>query len=325
MDIILPAAGFGTRLRPHTWSKPKPLVTVAGKPMIEHVLDRLMPFNPDKLVFITGYLGDQLEAWARKTYTDVELAFIHQPEMLGQTDAILRTRDVCHDDAIILFPDALFEADFAGLSELGVDVVAFTKVIDDPSAYGVAVVEDGYVTRLVEKPSEPVSNLALIGIYYFNNIVDLYTAMDEQIARKIQLKGEYFLADAVQIMIDNGKRIITKPVGSWEDCGNAEALLATNRYLLSSTPPSPAQRAGSVIIPPSFVHRDAQLENAVVGPFASIGADSVIHNSIVRDAIVEDGSSIENAIIEHSIIGRGSDVVGHAVHLNIGDTTKVSL
>jgi glucose-1-phosphate thymidylyltransferase len=325
VDIILPAAGFGTRLRPHTWSKPKPLVTVAGKPMIEHVLDRLMPFNPDKLVFITGYLGDQLEAWARKTYTDVELAFIQQPEMLGQTDAILRTRDVCHDDAIILFPDALFEADFTGLSELGVDVVAFTKIIDDPSAYGVAVVEDGYVTNLVEKPSEPVSNLALVGIYYFNNIVDLYAAMDEQIARKIQLKGEYFLADAVQIMIDNEKRIITKPVGSWEDCGNAEALLATNRYLLSSTPPSPAQRAGSVIIPPSFVHKDAQLEHAVVGPFASIGADSVIRNSIVRDAIVEDGSSIENAIIEHSIIGRGSDVVGHAVQLNIGDTTKVSL
>lgn len=160
MDIILPAAGFGTRLRPHTWSKPKPLVTVAGKPMIEHILDQLMPYGPSKLVFITGYLGDQLETWARQRYPDVELVFVNQPEMLGRTDAVLRTREYCHDDAIILYPDALFDADFAELSDLDADAVAFTKVIDDPSAYGVAVVEGDRVTRLVEKPKEPSPILA---------------------------------------------------------------------------------------------------------------------------------------------------------------------
>lgn len=325
MDIILPAAGFGTRLRPHTWSKPKPLVPVAGKPMIEQILDRLMPYGPDKLVFITGYRGDQLEEWARATYKDVELAFVHQPEMLGQTDAVLRTRDICHDDALILYPDALFEADFSGLADLDVDGVAYTKVIDDPSAYGVAVVEDGFITGLVEKPSEPVSNLALIGIYYFKQVQDLYAAMDEQIRRKIMIKGEYYLTDAVQIMVEQGKKFITRDVKSWEDCGNAEALLTTNRYLLSNDPPSPAQRPGNVIVPPSFVHRDATLENAVVGPYASIGAGSVVRNAIVRDAIVENNTHIENVILEHSIVGSDADVIGRAAQLNIGDTTKVNL
>jgi len=132
MDVIFPVAGLGSRLRPQTWSKPKPLVSVAGKPMFEHVMDRILPVEPEKLVFITGYLGDQLEAWARQTYPDIELAFVEQPEMLGQTDAIVRTRDICKDDALILFPDALFEADFSTLEEIDADGVIFTKVVEDP-------------------------------------------------------------------------------------------------------------------------------------------------------------------------------------------------
>lgn len=326
MDIILPAAGFGTRLRPHTWSKPKPLVTVAGKPMIEHVIDRLLPYGPEKLVFITGYLGDKLEAWARERYTDIELAFVPQPEMLGQSDAILRTREICRDDAIILFPDALFEADFAGLAELPVDGVAYTKVIDDPSAYGIAVSDaEGRITKLVEKPKDPISHDALVGIYYFKNILDLFAAMDEQIERSIKTKGEYYLSDAVQIMVEQGKTFIKKEITSWEDCGNAEALLQTNRYLLTNDQPSPAQRPGSVINHPSFVHRDAILENAVVGPYASIGKGAVVRNSIVRDVIIEDDSVVEDVVIENSVIGSKVEVIGKASRLNIGDTTKVTL
>ncbi|MGI8404278.1 MAG: sugar phosphate nucleotidyltransferase [Thermomicrobiales bacterium] len=325
MDIILPAAGFGTRLRPQTWSKPKPLVSVAGKPMMEHILDRLMPYEPSKLVFITGYLGDQLETWARSRYPDVELAFVHQPEMLGQTDAVLRTRGVCHNDALILYPDALFDADFSGLADLDVDGVAYTQVIDDPSAYGVAVVEDGKITKLVEKPQEPVSNLGLIGIYYLKQIEQLYAAMDEQIRRKIQLKGEYYLTDAIEIMVEDGRRFITRDVAAWKDCGNADALLQTNTYLLKSNPPSPAQRAGSVIIHPSFVHREATLENAIVGPYASIGAGTVIRNSVIRDAIIENDSLIEDVVLEHTVIGRKSEVKGNVSRLNVGDTTKVTL
>lgn len=325
MDIIFPVAGLGTRLRPQTWSRPKPLVSVAGKPMFEHVLDRIMPYEPRKLVFITGYLGDQIEAWARATYPDVELAFVEQPEMLGQTDAIIRTRGICDEDALILFPDALFEADFSGLGELAADAVIFTKEVADPSALGVTLVEDGFVTKLIEKPSTFVSSQATVGIYYFKRIEDLYTAIDEQVRQELRTKGEFFIADAMQLMIDSGKTFVTRNIDIWEDCGNADALLHANAYLLSSDPPSPAQRTGSVIVPPSFVHHSAELNNAIIGPNASIGADAVIEDSIVRDSIVEDGARLRGVVLEHSVIGSKSELVGRRLRLNVADSTRVTI
>lgn len=326
MDIILPVAGFGTRLRPHTWSKPKPLVTVAGKAMLAHVLDRVMPVKPEKIVFITGYLGEKIEEWAREHYPNVELVFVEQPEMLGQSDAIYRTREHLDGDALMLFPDALFEADFTKLASRQADGVAFTKYVEDPSAYGVALVDDeGKVTRLIEKPEEPVSHEAVIGIYYFKDVTQLYSAIEEQIAKDIQLKGEYFIADAIQIMIDRGFRFEIEQIDIWEDCGNVEALLDTNRYLLSSEPPSPAQRAGSLIVPPSFVHREAKLEDAVVGPFASIGAGTVVRNSVVRDSIVEEDAEIVDAILQRSVIGAKSNIQGSARSISVGENGKVAL
>lgn len=326
MDIILPVAGLGTRLRPHTWSKPKPLVTVAGKAMLAHVLDRVMPVKPEKLVFITGYLGEMIEEWARENYPDVELVFVEQPEMLGQSDAIYRTREHVNGDALMLFPDALFEADFTGLVDRAVDGVAFTKHVEDPSAYGVALLDDdGKITKLIEKPQEPVSHEAVIGIYYFKDMKELYSAIEEQMERNIQLKGEYFIADAIQIMIDRGARFEIEQIDIWEDAGNAEALLDTNQYLLSSEPPSPAQRTGSLIVPPSFVHREAKLEDAVVGPYASIGKGTVIRNSVVRDSIVEEDAEIVDAILQRSVIGSKSVIQGSARSISVGENGKVAL
>lgn len=324
VDIILPVAGLGTRLRPQTWSKPKPLVSVAGKPMLEHVLDRVMPLNPDKLVFITGFLGDQIESWARATY-DIDLAFVVQPEMLGQTDAILRCREISTDDAVIIFPDMIFEADFSELSALDIDGAMYTKEVADPSAFGIAIVQNGRITKVIEKPEDPVSNLAVVGINYFRHMPDLYSAIDEQMAKGIKTKNEYFIADAIQIMIDRGKKFITQPVTVWEDCGNAEALLHTNTYLLQNDPPSPAQRPGAVIIPPSYVARSATIENAVIGPYSSIGNGAVIRDAVVRGSIVDDDAIIEGAILEHSLIGRKARIAGHAARLNAGDTTTVAL
>lgn len=325
MEVIFPVAGLGSRLRPQTWSKPKPLVSVAGKPMFEHVLDRVLPLNPERLVFITGYLGDQIEAWARATYPDVELEFVDQPEMLGQTDAIIRTRGVSRGSALILFPDALFEADFSALSDLDTDGVIFTKEVEDPSALGVTLVENGFVTRLIEKPATPISTQATVGIYYFASIEDLYTAIDEQIRQELRTRDEYFIADAIQLMIDAGKKFVTSNIDIWEDCGNVDALLQTNQYLLSSDPPSPVQRTGSVIIPPSFVHRTADIENAIIGPYASVGAGAVIRDSVVRDAVIEDEASLHGVVIEHSLIGRRASVDGRPHQLNVADQTKVLL
>ena len=326
LDIILPVAGLGTRLRPQTWSKPKPLVSIAGKTILEHVLDRVMVVEPEKIVLITGFRADDMVAWADENLT-VEVEFVHQPKMLGQTDAIVRAREVSRKDALILFPDALFEGDFSNLATVDADVVMYTKVVEDPSALGIAVVEDGRIVKLVEKPKDLISKLAVIGIYYVRSMPALYAAIDEQMARGITTKGEYFIADAIQLMIDNGAKVISQEVTFWEDAGNTEALLATNAMLLDrgAGVAGTALRGDSVVIGPSAVHPDAVIESSVVGPHASIAAGVVIRNSVVSDAIVEAGAHIAEAVVRHSLVGRSAVVTGSAKRLNVGDNSVVTL
>jgi len=324
LDIILPVAGLGTRLRPQTWSKPKPLVELAGKPILQHVLERLIPLQPDRLIFITGFLGDQIEAWAR-SWSAVPSHFVVQPEMRGQTDAIIRTRDLVEGDALILFPDMIFEAEFGVVKSTDADVVAFTKEVDDPSAFGIALEEEGRVTRLIEKPQEPVSHQALVGMYYVRSMPQMFEAIDEQMDRGIMLKNEYFIADAVQVMIDRGARVVTAPVTVWEDCGNVEALLATNQYLLKRDAPSARPRPDATIIAPSFVAADAIIERSVIGPYASVGAGASVRDAVLGDAIVEAGAVVAGVIVSHAIIGRKASLRGRPVQLNVGDTSTIEL
>ncbi|MCC6944649.1 MAG: NTP transferase domain-containing protein [Thermomicrobiales bacterium] len=323
MDIVMPVAGLGTRLRPQTWSKPKPLVPVAGKPMLAHVLDRVLALEPERLVFITGYLGDQIEQWVTQNY-DIPSLFVEQTEMRGQTDAIIRIRESVRDDALILFPDALFEADFSGIGRSDADVIMYTKVVEDPSAYGIAVVENDRIVKLVEKPQVFISALAVIGIYYFRSMPDLYDAIDEQFERGLSLKNEYFIADAIQLMIDKGKKVVSSEIPEWRDCGNDETLLDTNRYLLETLQPA-APRSDSVIIQPSFVSDLAVVERSVVGPHASIGPRAHIRDSIVSDSIVDEDALIDGANISSSVVGRGAQVRGRPAAINVSDMSKVAL
>ena len=326
MDVILPVAGLGSRLRPQTWTKPKPLVSLAGKPILEHVIDRVLPINPDRLVFITGFLGDQVEAWARQRYPDMDLAFVHQPVMRGQTDAIVRTRDIVRNDALILFPDMLFETDWSLLDGLDADGVMFTKEVEDPFALGVAVLhEQGYITKLVEKPQSFISSLAVIGIYYIKDMLRLFDAIDLQIERNIALNGEYFIADAIQLMIDDGAKIVTAPVTEWEDAGNVPNLLATNRWALERMDLPAVNRNGAVVIQPSIVDPSATVERSVIGPYACIGANAVVRDSILSDTIVEENATIEHSILENTLIGRRATVRGRANGLNIGDDSAVNV
>jgi glucose-1-phosphate thymidylyltransferase len=323
MDIVMPVAGLGSRLRPQTWSKPKPLVSVGGKPMLAHVLDRVIGLEPERLVFITGYLGDQIEEWVEANY-DVPSIFVEQTEMKGQTDAIVRIRDQVRNDALILFPDMLFEADFSDIEATDADVIMYTKEVEDPSALGIAVVEEGRIVKLVEKPKDLISRLAVIGIYYIRNMPDLYEAIDEQMRLGLSLKNEYFIADAIQLMIDKGKKVVPSLVSEWQDCGNDEALLDTNRYLLETTCPA-GERIDRLIIQPSFVDATASIERSVVGPHASIGSGAVVRDSLVSDSIVEEGALIDGAHIRHSIVGRNAEVRSKPFSINVGDLSKVTL
>lgn len=320
MDVILPVAGLGSRLRPLTWNRPKPLVSVGGKTILEHVIERVEPVDPDRLIFITGFLGGQVEAWA-KGHLQRPVAFVEQPDMLGQTDAIARTREMAAGAGLVIFPDLVFEADFSGLKNSDADVVLYTKQVDDPSRFGVAVEENGRVTRLVEKPTEPISHEAVVGIYYFKSMPDLFDAIDQQLEAGITLKGEYFLADAIQIMIDRGKKVVTAPVTVWEDCGTIEALLDTNRYLLDQR--STGSVTGTEIREPVSIAPGATVEGGRIGPYVSIGANAVVRNSVIEDSIINDGASIEDSTLNRSVIGCNAQVSGAAASLTVGDLSVV--
>jgi glucose-1-phosphate thymidylyltransferase len=326
VKIILPMAGLGTRLRPHTWSVPKPLVPLAGKAMIDHVFDRLLPLDPEEIICIVGYLGDQIEAYLRGRYS-VPLRFVEQPAMRGQADAVALTRGLVEGPSLVMFVDTIFEADFgplAGLRDRGIDGAIYVKEIADPRRFGIAVTDaEGFATQLVEKPENPVSNLALVGIYYFADTGALYDAIDALIASGKTLKGEYFLADAVQVLLDRGRRLKTLTIPVWEDCGKPEELLQTNRYLLGKLDAAPARYPDSVVIPPSFVDPSATLTRSVVGPHASIGAGATLDGVVIANSIVGEGVTLTNATLSDSILSAGAAVRGRARRLNLGATGEV--
>ena len=323
MQVVLPVAGFGTRLRPQTWSRPKPLVTVAGKTLIDHVLDRLAVLEPEKVVFITGYLGEQIEEHVRSTY-DFESAFVEQREMLGQSHAILQARDEISGPVLVLFPDMIFEADFTVVRSTDADGILWVKQVDDPSRFGVVVKDGERVATLVEKPDEPVSDLAIMGIYYFKDAGRLIDVIERQIADENITKGEYFIADAIQMMIDDGAHFTTTEASVWQDAGTNEALLETNRYLLDMSD-SATSNDEAIIIPPALIDPTATVRHSIIGPYVSVGAGSTVTGSIVKDSIIDNGAQVDGANLDHSIIGREAIVRGGPACLNVGDTSAVDI
>lgn len=324
MNVIIPVAGLGTRLRPQTWSKPKPLVSVAGKPVLGHVLDRLIRLPLDRVVFVTGYLGDQIEHYVRHNY-DFDAVFVEQREQLGQSHAVIQAEGAISGPTLIVFPDMIFEADLGQLKSVDTDGALFVKEVSDPRRFGVVVTEDGRITRLVEKPTDAISNLAVVGLYYFRDIYVLFEAIHYQMTHDLQKNGEYFLADAIQHLIDHGATFTTLNVSVWEDCGKPDALLDTNRYLLERQGYAVEHIEGSVIVPPVVIDPSARIERSVIGPYASIGARVTVANSIVTDSIVDDGAQIETAMLTGSIIGRQAFVRGDYVRVNVGDSSDITL
>jgi len=331
MQIIVPAGGFGTRMRPHTYSKPKPLVPVAGKPSLAHILDSFAGLPISKVVLITGRNGEMMLDYVREHYS-FEAAAVEQKVMRGQSDAILLAEPEIDpdDDLFTIFSDTLFEADLDGVLTLDGDGAAFVKEVPDPSRFGVAVSNaEGLITQMVEKPAEPISHDALTGLYYFRRAGDLYAAIHEQVERGIMLKNEYFLADAVGVMVEHGARLKVLPVSVWEDTGTPDAILHANRYLLrkqqAGGPEAPYVQGTALIVPPAFVAPDARLEHSVVGPYASIGAGSEITDSVVRNSIVGDGARVRAAVLIGALVGDRAVVEGGFQQLNIGDDSSLLL
>ncbi len=328
MKVVIPMAGYGTRLRPHTWSKPKPLVTVAGKPVLGHVLDTFANLSfVEEVVFIVGYLGQQVEEYVQQAYPGLRSSFIEQRELLGQSHAIWLARDRLTGPMLMVFVDTLIEADLSRLGTEKSGGVAYVKAVADPRRFGVAEVgKDGRVTRLVEKPDDVGNNLVVVGQYYFRESAELLKAIDVQMERRTQLKGEYFLADAINVMLQNGLDMRVEPVEVWMDCGTPESLLETNRYLLDHGRDNSAEAAGRghvLIVPPVFIDPTAHVRQAVVGPHVTIAADCVVERSILQDSIIDAGSSIVDTTLAQSLIGRDARVLGRHRSLNVGDSSEV--
>jgi glucose-1-phosphate thymidylyltransferase len=325
MKVIIPMAGYGTRMRPHTYSRPKPLISVAGEPMLKHLLDSLEALEVDEYIFIVGYLGDQIKAWITENY-DFKATFVVQDELIGQAHAIYLAREYLEGPAVILFSDTLFEADLSVIAETKADVLAYTQRVEDPRRFGVVELDDeGRVTRFIEKPSSTENKNAVIGLYYIRDSAWLIRAIETQMKRNEMTKGEFYLADAFQIMIEEGADFRQQNVDVWLDTGKPETVLETNRYLLDhGHDNSHLMHEGVAIVPPVHIHPTATVEEAVIGPYASIGADCVVTGSVIRNSIIDDCAEVHTVMLEGSLIGREAHVAGRYTTLNVGDNSNIN-
>lgn len=321
MRAIIPVAGEGSRLRPHTYSLPKVLINVAGKPIIGHILDKVIADGFDKATIIIGYMGDKIIEYVKANY-NIKFDFVEQEERLGLAHSIYVAKDTITDEPIlIILGDTIYEVDLKPIikenySSLGV------KYVEDPRRFGVAELQNNFITKLIEKPDNPTTNLALVGLYWINNPILLLNCVTELIKRDIKTRGEYQLTDALQMMIDKGEKIKTFNVEGWYDCGKPETLLATNQYLLKQKSNGKTSD-GIVVVPPVYISSKAKIINSVIGPYTTIADDVVIKDSIIRNSIINEGAEIERSLLDNSIIGNKAIVRGAFRRINIGDSSEI--
>lgn len=321
MRAIIPVAGVGSRLRPHTYTVPKVLLNVGGKPIIGHIIDRVIDNGFDEATIIIGYLGEKIKEYILNHYS-IKVDFVEQEERLGLGHAIYLSRHtISRDPILIILGDTVFDVDLKGLVASDHSVLG-VKEVEDPRRFGVAELDNGFISKLVEKPEDPRSKLAVVGIYFIRKPQVLVDCLKEMIKRNVRTKGEFQLTDALQMMIERGEKMKPFTVNGWYDCGKPETLLETNRHLLEHMP-VPNSRHDVVVKPPVFISPKATVKNSVIGPFATVAEEAVVENSIVRNTIVSEGASVHDALLEDSIVGSNARVKGSYKRINIGDSSEL--
>lgn len=325
MKVIIPLAGKGTRLRPHTHTVPKPMLKVAGKPVMDYVMEDVAKLgNVEQVIYITGHLKEKVEAHARTAYSFPGV-FVEQKVQDGTAGAVELARPYVDQPVLIIFVDTIFDADLSIINTSDDDGIIWTKEVEDYQRFGVVVTDaNGHMTKIVEKPSTPISKRANIGLYYIKNWKLLYEGIAHTLKQPAN-KGEFYLTDAFQYMIDHGAKIKVVDVAGWYDAGKMDTLLETNRVMLEKGRAHvPASGLTNVeVIEPVRIEDGATVTDATVGPNVVIGAGSVVTNCTMRDTIIGEKSAVSGSILRDSMIGDGAVLEGVTGSVSIGDHAEV--
>ncbi|MQA92343.1 MAG: NTP transferase domain-containing protein [Gemmatimonas sp.] len=327
MKVVIPLAGKGTRLRPHTHVTPKPLLKVGDKPVMAYILDDLRDLGVREAIFITGHLKEKVEEYVREEYPEFDAHYVVQPVQNGTAGAIELARPYVDEDLLIIFVDTLFEADLSEAKRLPDDVAGaiWVKEVEDYQRFGVVVTdENGFMRKIIEKPKEPISKLANIGLYYIRDWKLLFEGIEHTLERPPGPSGEFYLTDAFQYMIDQGARIKTIEVEGWYDAGKPETVLDTNRQVLETTRAKrPPEQPGVVVHDPVHVADGVELTDCEIGPNVTISAGAAVIRSKLRDVIVGDGAQVEQSDLHDSLVGREARVIGVIGQVDVGDHSVV--
>lgn len=331
--IAIPMAGYGTRMRPHTWSKPKPLIQLAEKTVLDHALDQFASLpgihNAEWVFIISPGQQVQVEEHMKLHHPHKTVHYVVQEVMKGQSDALYLAREHLRGPMLMSFSDTLIETDLSFLPKVKHDGVAWVKPVPDPRRFGVAEIDkDGWVTRLVEKPKDIENNRAVVGFYYFRSGEQLMSAIEEQVKRGVALNGEYYLTDTINVLLEKGARFSIQTVKTWLDAGTRDSLLETNRYLLEhghGNSDEAQARKEVKIIPPVYIPKDVEITSGSIGPHVSVGHNVKLIHAHLTDCIIEEKTRVEDSTLTHSHIGRNSTVKGARGKVNIGDDSWVEL
>ena len=327
MKAIIPVAGAGTKLRPHTYTQPKALIPIAGKTILSFIVDQLKDAGINEFIFIVGYLGEKIQDYVKQTYPDLTTHFVFQNERQGTGHAIELTKSIVGDDEVfVVLGDTICEYDVQEVVNSPYSMLGIKKV-DDPRNFGVASInEEGFIDQVVEKPAIPKSNMALVGLYKIKETHFLFECLHHLFMQDIKTQGEYNLTDALDCMIKRGAQFKSFKVKNWFDCGKKETLLESNATLLKKFGGNTQYDHGykdTIIIPPVSIAPGCDITHSIIGPHVSIGANTSIKHSVVRESIIGSYTNLFEVVLDNSLIGSDASVKGLSRSLNIGDNTEI--
>lgn len=328
MKAIIPVAGAGTKLRPHSYTQPKALIPLAGKTVLSIIIDQLKTAGINEFIFIVGYLGDKIQDYVKAKYPELQAHYVYQVDRQGVGHAIRLTRSlVAQDEVFVVLGDTICEYDIQEVVSSPFSMIGVRKV-DDPRDFGVAEIEDdGFISHVVEKPQIPKSNMALVGVYKIKESEQMFQCLENNIRQGLRSHGEYSLTDALDCMIHMGSKFKSFRVENWFDCGRKETILESNALLLKKFAPEvdKDQFENTVIVPPVSIGAGCNIKNSIIGPNVSIGENTTIDYSIVKNSIIGSFSNLFDIVLDDSVIGSDTNLRGETRSLNIGDNTSIDL